>query len=119
VVNAHYPYGNPGSITNNFNFRANLRNITIAIANTTDKFELLTDEHALAFMYTGQLTTKFPLCSVNDMLHNTFPQLIRPDINPPVNRTDASLNDYWVSGYLNLHRIGNLYLISNTLGTDN
>ena len=50
VMNAHYPYGHPGSITNKFNFKASLRNNTIAIANTTDKFELLTDEHALAFM---------------------------------------------------------------------
>ena len=53
------------------------------------------------------------------MLHNTFPQFIRPDINPPVNPNDASLPDYWVSGYLNLHPIRNQYLISNTLGTHN
>ena len=53
------------------------------------------------------------------MLHNTVPQLIRPDINPPANPTDASLPDYWVSGYLNLHPVRNLYLISNTLGTYN
>ena len=49
VMHAHFPYGNPGSITNNFKFRANLRNNTIAIANTTDKFEQCTDEQSLAF----------------------------------------------------------------------
>ena len=61
VMNAHYPYGNRGSITNKFKFDANLRNNTIAIANTTDKFEILTDEQALALMYSGQLATQFSL----------------------------------------------------------
>ena len=119
VMSAHDPYGSLGSIINKFKIDANLGNNTIAIANTTDNFEILTDKQALALMYAGQLATKFPFSSVNDMLHNTVPQLIRPDINPPANPTDARLLDNWAYGYLNLHPIRNLYLISNTLGTYN
>ena len=118
-MSAHDPYGFLGSIINKFKIDANLGNNTIAIANTTDNFEILTDKQALALMYAGQLATKFPSSSVNDMLHNTVPQLIRPDINPPANPTDARLLDNWAYGYLNLHPIRNLYLISNTLGTYN
>ena len=49
---------------------------------------------------------------------NTVMQIIIADGATQV-ITNAVLPKFWTSGYVNLHPIRNLYLISNTLGTYN
>ena len=62
--------------------------------------------------------TQVPTCSVNDILQNTVMQIIEADGATQV-VTNVVLLTFWNSGYVNLHTIRNLYLISNTLGTHN
>ena len=72
----------------------------------TGQFELLTDEQALKLAYEGIDGIGFPCNSVNTMIHNTVPKVIHTD-------------DHFKSNCIDLFPIRSLYLISNTLGTNN
>jgi hypothetical protein len=117
-MNDTYPFSGPsgGATPTRFVSTVNLANNTIIISNLTDTFEIFTDEQVLAFMFEGRYTSKVPTCSVNDMLQNTVKQIIKADGATQV-VTNAVLPKFWTSGYVNLHRIRNLYLTSNTLDT--
>ncbi|MFM7981391.1 MAG: hypothetical protein ACKPKO_18950, partial [Candidatus Fonsibacter sp.] len=54
----------------------------------------------------GQLTGSFPLNSINTVIKNTVPKSV-------------ATNDSFTSGFIDFFPIRNLYLISNTLGTNN
>ena len=74
--------------------------------NGTNKFELLTDEQALTEKYSNEGLLALTRCAVNSMLHSTTPRLVETTY-------------HFASGYVDLHPIENLYLISNTLGARN
>ena len=119
AMNDNYPFtGAPGTTPTRFVPTVNLANNTIVLSNANDTFEIFTDEQVVALMYMGLYTAKVPTCSVNDMLQNTVKQIIKADGATQV-VTNAVLPKFWTSGYVNLHPIRNLYLISNTLGTYN
>ena len=118
-MNGNYPFtGAPGTTPTRFVPTVNLANNTIVLSNANDTFEIFTDEQVVALMYLGLYTAKVPTCSVNDMLQNTIKHIIKSDGATQV-VTSAVLPKFWTSGYVNLHPIRNLYLISNTLGTYN
>ena len=88
------------------------------ISNPTDTFAIFTDEQVVAFMYGNVYPTRIPVCSVNDMLGNTVPNIIHA-VGARQVVINAVLGKVWTSSYVDLHPIRNLYLISNTLGTHN
>ena len=85
---------------------SNLTSNTITINNNSHPFEILTDEQAGALISGGQLTGSFPLNSINTVIKNTMPKTVQT-------------SDSFTSGFVDLFPIRNLYLISNTLGTNN
>ena len=70
---------------------------------------MLTDEQVVALMCLGLYTHKIPVCSVNDVAKAVM-HIIKADGATQV--TKAELPKYWTSGYVDLHHIRNLYLIS-------
>ena len=52
------------------------------------------------------------------MLRNTVPKMIQA-VGARQVVINAVLDTVWTSGYVDLHPIRNIYLISNTLGTSN
>ena len=81
-------------------------------------FEIFIDEQVVAFMLEDKYTPKVPTCSVNAVLRNTVKHSIPAEEARQV-VINAVLEKVWTSGYVDLHHIRNLYLISNTLGTHN
>lgn len=105
-LNLFYPLSSAGAPAEKFVAFPNLSTNTLVIGNTTDNFQILTDEQVLAAIYANSFSTSLPLKSVNTMIQNTTAK-----INGP--------SSYFHSGYIDLFPIRNLYIISQTLGTYN
>ena len=103
-----YPFGVTTGVTPPVRFVAssNLTSNTITINNNSHPFEILTDDQAGSLISGGQLTGSFPLNSINTVIKNTVPKTVQT-------------SDSFTSGFVDLFPIRNLYLISNTLGTNN
>ena len=95
-MNAHYPFAPPpNTFPTRFAPHANLANNTINMNSAKHIFQVLTYEQVLPEIYAGRLTRSFPLYSLNEMLHNTNPQLFQ-------------IGDYFTSGFVDLHPIRNI-----------
>ena len=107
-MNKKYPFGVTPGVTPPVRFVAssNLTSNTITINNNSHPFEILTDDQAGALISGGLLTGSFPLNSINTIIKNTVSKSV-------------ATNDSFTSGFIDLFPIRNLYLISNTLGTNN
>lgn len=79
----------------------------IIIGNDDNDFEILTDEQVLGHIYSGWTGASYPMNSINAMIQNFTPKTI-------VKRVD-----FFISGYVDLFPIRNLYITSQTLGTYN
>ena len=108
AMNANYPFGIMPGVTPPIRFVASssITSNTITINNNSHPFEILTDEQAGALISGGQLTGSFPLNSINTVRKNTVAKTVQT-------------SDSFKSGFVDLFPIRNLYLISNTLGTNN
>ncbi|MFM7986145.1 MAG: hypothetical protein ACKPKO_43215, partial [Candidatus Fonsibacter sp.] len=84
-----------GAPAEKFTALPSLSTNTIIIGNTTDNFEILTDEQVLSAINSLSFSTSLPLRSINTMIQNTTPR-----INTPSN--------YFHSGYIDLFPIRNL-----------
>ena len=113
-----FPGPTGGTTPTRFASTANLANNTTIISNANDTFELLTDTQVVALLYMGLYTSKVPTCSVNDMFCKI--QVCRlSKLMKPLKLLPMLSCPSFGSGYVNLHPIRNLNLISNALGTHN
>ena len=95
-----------------------MSNDIITISNSSDTFDIFTDEQVVAFVHEHAYPIKIPVDPVNDMLRNTTKNTIQADGARQVG-LNAVLYKVWTSGYVDLHHIRHLYLTSITLGTYN
>ena len=65
----------------------------------------MTDEQVLGHIYNGWEEASYPLHSINAMIQNFTPNHIERGV------------DFYMSGYVDLFPIRNLYITSQTLGT--
>ena len=69
VMNAHYGFGVPGeTVRVRFFASGNLTSNTITIYNSTQSFEILTDEQAGYLISSDQFTGLFPFNSINTVI---------------------------------------------------
>ena len=74
-MNVHYPIQlADGTHPKTLVPHANQVNNTISIYINIHPFEILTDEQVVVLMYAELYTANIPVCSVDDMLHNTAPR---------------------------------------------
>ena len=120
ATNDNYTFTGPigGTKSTNFVTTANLANNIIIISIPSDTFDIFIDEQVVAFMLEDKYTPKVPTCSVNAVLRNPVKHSFPAEEARQV-VINAVLEKVWTSGYVDLHHIRNLYLISNTLGTHN
>jgi hypothetical protein len=106
LLNLFYPLTSAGTPVEKFTAFPNLSTNTIVIGNTTDNFEIFTDEQVLKEISSNTFYTSLPLNSINTLLQNTTPKINSPSA-------------YFHSGFVDLFPIRNLYIVSQTLGNYN
>ena len=105
AMNTAYPLTG-GAHPTKFTANPDFNNNKIGISNSVDQFQILTDAQALEFvMDTPQFfdtSVSLPLNSINAMIQNDIANIHSPSIP-------------FISGYVDLYPIRNLYIVSQTL----
>jgi hypothetical protein len=91
-------------IPNKFISTPSISKNKILIGNNDNSFEILTDEQVLGHIYNGWEEASYPLHSINAMIQNFTPNHIERGV------------DFYMSGYVDLFPIRNLYITSQALG---